>query len=95
MDALKFSEDLGNGPIKKRWITDWLFSIFFVLFICGMGATAGYGYYLGDPAMLLLGWDSDQNGCGYNATTMDYPMLYWPQAPDAALIEDLKRGDYS
>jgi hypothetical protein len=95
MDNLKFPEELGNGPIKRRWITDVCFGIFFTLFFLGMLVVAGYGFVLGNPAMILIGWDSDQNGCGLSPDTIDYPMLYWPQRPPTDVIADLQKGDYS
>lgn len=94
MDNLKFPEELGNGPVKRRWITDVFFAIFFFLFCCGMLFTSGYGFYFGNTEHLLVGWDADQNGCGYSDDTIDYPMLYWPQAPDTQLINDVKSGNY-
>jgi hypothetical protein len=95
MDDLKFPEELGNGPIKRRWITDVFFGIFFFIFMLGMLAVSGYGFYLGNPSMLLIGWDSDQNGCGFSPETKDYPMLYWPQSPSTQVVADLQKGDYS
>lgn len=93
MDKLKFPEELGNGPIKKRWITDVFFGIFFFLFCIGMFAAAIFGFAKGDPRILLIGWDSDQNGCGYSAETMDYGLLYWPQMPDAATLQSIQNGN--
>ncbi len=95
MDDLKFPEELGNGPIKRRWITDVFFGILFFIFCIGMLVVAGYGFYLGNPLMLLIGWDSDQNGCGYSPDTLDYGMLYFPQMPSTQVVEDLQNGNYS
>ena len=95
IDGMKFDEALKSGPISKRNCTDILFSIFFVIFLLGMGFCAVYGWALGNPAQLMLGWDSDQNGCGFSEKTIDYPYLYWPQSPDAAMLENIKNGDYS
>jgi len=56
-------------------------------------ASAIYGWSKGDPNILLLGWDSDQNGCGYSDSTIDYPYLYWPKSPDKSLVSDVEKGD--
>jgi len=75
---LKFDTELENGPIRQRWITDIFCCVFFAFFIGVMLAIAGYGFSIGDPRLLLIGWDSDLNGCGYSEATKDYPYLYWP-----------------
>ena len=90
MDNLKFPEELGNGPIKRRWITDVFFGIFFFCFCIGMLFTSGYGFYFGNTDLPLISWDSDQNGCGYDIVTADYPLLYWPQSPSTEVINDLQ-----
>lgn len=89
MDDLKFPEELGNGPIKRRWITDVFFAILFAVFCMGMCVSAGFGFYNGDPRMLAIGWDSDQNGCGFSPDTLDYGFLYWPQAPSSSLVSEI------
>jgi len=43
--------------------------------------------------MLLIGWDSDQNGCGYSPETKDYKFLYWADLPDASMIKSVTDGD--
>ena len=58
--------------------------------IVGFCAASAYGWFNGDPAKLLIGWDSDLNGCGYNETTKDYPFLYWPEPPSLDLKADLE-----
>ena len=78
MDKLKFSDDLCNGPIQKRWCTDIFFCMFFTIFVIGLGGCWWYGFSKGNPSLLAVGWDNEQNGCGYNETTKDYPFLYWP-----------------
>lgn len=47
----------------------------------------------GDPNNLLIGWDSDQNGCGFSEATKDYPYLYFPQSPSMDQIERISNGD--
>jgi len=69
--------------------------ILFIFLCCGMIAAAAYGWQFGDPRILVIGWDSDSNGCGYSNTTLNYPYLYWPQQPTAKLLAQLKAGDYS
>lgn len=85
---------MNAGPLKTRNCTDILFSIFFILFICGMIAASVYGWALGDPLKLVIGWDSDQNGCQYSAKTIDYPYLYWPEMPDKVMIQQIEDGNY-
>lgn len=46
-----------------------------------MCACAIYGWAMGDPRKLAIGWDSDRHGCGYSNETLNYPYLYWPQMP--------------
>ena len=87
-------DNFKNGPIGKRSITDCLCCLIFIVAIVGFGAASSYGYENGDPRILLLGWDSDRNGCGYSSATEDYPYLYWGEAPnikikDAILALDL------
>ena len=50
---------------------------------------------MGDPRLLLIGWDSDQQGCGYSPLTEDYPYLYFPQMPSEETITDISVGNYS
>lgn len=40
-----------------------------------------FGWSNGDPKLLLLGWDSQQRGCGYSEATVDYKYLYFPESP--------------
>lgn len=42
---------------------------------------------------MLIGWDSDGNGCGYTAGFEDYPNLYWPANPAAGLKEAIENKD--
>ena len=52
-----------------------------------MVAVFVYGLMNGKLENITIGWDGDQNGCGYNETTKDYPFLYFPSAPeDLSLI---------
>lgn len=69
---------LEDGPLTKRSCTDCLFAIFFLVAIAAMFAAAIYGWSSGKPDQLLIGWDSDQRGCGYSKGTEDYNFLYWP-----------------
>ena len=47
-----------------------------------------YGLMNGNLSNITIGWDGDGNGCGYNATTKDYPFLYFPSGPeDLSLFE--------
>lgn len=92
---MKFSDELSKGPIATRRCTDVAFCIFFVLFLAGMLVCAIYGWVLGEPKKLFLGWDSDQRGCGYSNQTLNYPYLYWPQYPDSNTIDQIKGGNYT
>jgi hypothetical protein len=83
---LKFPDDLENGPIKNRSCTDMAMGFFFILFLIGMFACSVYGWTLGNPKLLLIGWDSDHRGCGLSNETLNYPFLYWPQLPDNSTI---------
>lgn len=81
--------------MKARNCTDILFSIFFVLFLFGMLAASIYGWVLGNPQKLVIGWDSDKNGCGFSEKTIDYPYLYWPEMPDSAMVKQIEDGNYT
>ena len=102
-DEEKFSADLEknkdsfkNGPIGKRSITDCLCCLIFICAIVGFCGASAYGWFNGDPKKLLLGWDSDGNGCGYSEATKDYPNLYWPEPPQGDVIKDaIARMDIS
>ena len=60
----------------------------------GFVAATIYGVSNGDPRKLLIGWDSDGNGCGYSEATKDYPALYWSEPPGSELVEAVKSFDY-
>ena len=47
MEKLKFADELNNGPIMNRRCTDVFFCLFFIVFLCGMGAAFGYGFAYG------------------------------------------------
>lgn len=66
----------------------------FLAFLVAMFAVSLYGWIKGDPGRLLLGWDSDQNGCGYSPQTINYPYLYFPAFPTKDQIESISDGDY-
>jgi hypothetical protein len=48
----------------ERKCTDMLVCLIFVVFFCGMFATAAYGYAKGDPAKLITPFDTYGNQCG-------------------------------
>ena len=66
--------------------------LIFLAFIVGMIGTSGYGYLHGDVQLLLTGWDSDGNGCGYDKVTKDYPFLYFPSIDATKLQEAAERS---
>jgi len=79
---------------ERSWTDKW----FMLFWIAGLVATAIasiYGWANGDPDQLLIGWDSDQNGCGYSTATKDYPYLYWPQIPGDEQLKQISEGDTS
>ena len=43
-----------------------------------MGGVTAYGLIFGNPKLLMTTWDYNGNGCGYNTSTKDYPLLYYP-----------------
>lgn len=94
-EAVKFDEKLKEGPIQARRCTDCWFSLVFIAFCVGIFAASIYGWVYGDPEKLLIGWDSDANGCGFSEATKDYPFLYWPEMPDEALVGQIEAGNYS
>jgi len=69
---------MGNGPVPDRGCTDILCCLIFIAFLVGMVGVSGYGLLYGNPQLLATGWDADGNGCGFNETTKDYPLLYYP-----------------
>jgi len=81
------SAELDDGPISNRKCTDCLFAVVFIAAVGAMFCAAIYGWSQGKPDQLLIGWDSDQNGCGFSDKTADYPLLYWPQMPDSSMIK--------
>lgn len=54
-------DQLMNGPVMNRSCTDIICCFLFLAFLVGMGGTAAYGYFNGDPILLLTGWDYDGN----------------------------------
>lgn len=87
---MKFDDALSNGPVMQRKCTDVLFCIFFIVFILGMGVVYAFSFKYGQPSLIVQSWDYDQNGCGLNDTTLNYPALYWPAIPDMSALEQLK-----
>ena len=59
-----------------------------------MVAASIYGWIYGNPGLLLIGWDSDKNGCGYSEATLEYPFLYWPKSPDSETVTQVNAGNY-
>jgi len=62
--------------------------LIFIAAIVGFCGASAYGWMNGDPNKLLIGWDSDQNGCGFSDATIDYPFLYWPEPPNGEVISE-------
>jgi hypothetical protein len=60
--------------------------LLFIAFCGGMIAAAVYGWYFGKPKQLVIGWDTDRNGCGYSNATIDFPYLYWPVPPTSTQV---------
>lgn len=85
--------DFENGPIAQRKITDCCCCLIFLVAIVGFIAASAYGWMNGDPSRLLIGWDSDGNGCGYSEATLDYPYLYWPSNPAGELKDAIEALD--
>lgn len=86
-DELKFPEELGNGPIQKRWVTDCFCGIMFWIAMAAFVVAVFYGFQGGQPKNLFIGWDADANGCGYSANTKEYPFLYWPSPPNTNMLQ--------
>ncbi len=59
----------------------------------GMLLCSIWAWGSGKPAQLLIGWDSDQRGCGFSAATIDYPYLYWPEMPDNKTVSNIMSGN--
>lgn len=86
-------EDIKNGPISKRSITDCCCCLIFIVAILAFCAASAYGWKQGDPRKLLIGWDYDGNGCGFSEATKDYPHLYWSEPPTSALFDAIQAMD--
>lgn len=82
-----------NGPIAQRSVSDWCCCLIFLVAIVGYIGASAYGWKYGEPRKLLIGWDSDGNGCGYSTKTLDYPYLYWPKNPGVELFDAIKSLD--
>ena len=89
----KHKDDLAHGPVSKRFCTDIPCCLVFILFCAGMVAVFVYGLQYGKLENITIGWDGDQNGCGYNETTKEYPFLYFPSAPEDLSILDNLEGE--
>lgn len=86
------SKNLTKGPISDRSITDCPMCVIFLIFIVGMFVAAAYGFKNGDPRKLVIGWDADQNGCGYTKATKDFPYLYFAKSPDPKILKEMKEA---
>lgn len=53
--------EIASGIALERSRSDLLICLVFVIFFCGMFATAAYGYAKGNPAKLLTPFDSKGN----------------------------------
>ena len=94
-DTLKENKEAwkkGPGTLPRS-LTDVCCCLIFIAAIVGFCGASAYGWSNGDPSKLLIGWDSDQNGCGYSDKTTDYEYLYWPESPGAKLVEAIKNFD--
>lgn len=87
--------DFKNGPISKRSLSDCCCCLIFIAAIVGFCAASAYGWQKGDPKLLILGWDSDGNACGYSEATIDYPYLYWPEPPSLDIKDAILSMDTS
>ena len=58
-----------------------------------MVAVFVYGLMNGKLENITIGWDGDQNGCGYSNETAEYPFLYFPSAPEDLSILDNLEGE--
>ena len=77
MSQPKEIPDIREGPIKKRECTDVFFAFVFLVFLFALVLVGTYGYYNGDPELLLHPFDSSGNQCGRNVyNTSDYRYLY-------------------
>ena len=83
----KDRDSFKNGPIANRSCTDWCCCIIFLCAIVAYFGACAYGWKNGDPAKLLIGWDSDGRGCGFTEEVKDYPYLYWPKNPAGSLFD--------
>jgi len=52
-------DTLANGPMENRSCTDVLCCLFFIAFLGGMIAIAGYSISKGDPNLIGRGYDQD------------------------------------
>lgn len=82
-----------KGIVIERRCTDVFMCLVFSVFLCGMFATAAYGYAYGDPSKLITPFDTDGNyfysitvllgnQCGGGNHTTNYPYLVWPDIED-------------
>ena len=86
----------GGIVYGRRKATDIFMCIIFLVFFCGMFATAAYGYAKGDPVKLLTPFDSRGNQCGLSGTkTEPFKYLWWPdlyKAVNSKSVSDVTKG---
>jgi hypothetical protein len=70
-------DTLANGPMENRSCTDVLCCLFFIAFLGGMIAIAGYSISKGDPNLIGRGYDRAGKICGVDDGYTDYPYLYF------------------
>ena len=69
-------QELQNGPLLNRRVTDGIFLLIFLATIGAYGWTCAYAFEHGRPRQLLTPVDGDGRLCGYNETK-GYPALYY------------------
>lgn len=71
-------DKLINGPVdsEERSCQDILCLLIWVVSMVIMFSIAGIGLKEGYPSRLLVAYDIDGNGCGFNETTLEYPYIY-------------------
>lgn len=83
-------EKYKSGPISQRSLTDCICCLIFLVAIGGFVGASWYGWKNGNPRQLLIGWDSDRNGCGFTEGFEDYEFLYWPEPPSNDNVDLVK-----
>ncbi|KAJ8300483.1 hypothetical protein KUTeg_022002 [Tegillarca granosa] len=65
-----------KGPVKNRSCTDIICCLIFIVFIGGLAVVAYFGFYYGDPRLLLYPVNSDKEMCGFGKFK-DKPNLFF------------------